>query len=352
VILKTHTQNELPADPRQRAGIEAERQLAHYLHREFAQDPGVFVLHDLRIVDAEQPEHDGSPGVAQMDCLIIHRLGMFIVESKSVSGTLTVQPDGHGGDQWKRGSQGMESPILQAHRQAGLLRLFLQRHRERLLGKAALGLRTLTKVLAGTDQRGFTRMPIQLLVAISDHGEIRQLRGWKPPREPFRTFLCKADTVPTHIRTELVAHRSSAPLLSTSQGDYGAWSMSEDEAKSVAQFLVEHHSPLRAEAPRTRPSVPPQTSHSTAPSRQQSSPPTVSSTVSVCKHCSSANLTAHSGQFGYYWKCGACAKNTAMPTVCAACGAKGDRGRGVKIRKEGAAYYRDCGACGVSDRVC
>jgi hypothetical protein len=129
--------------------------MAFYLHRAFADDPSVHVLHDLRIVDPFQPEHHDRPGVAQIDHLLIHRLGMFIIESKATSGVITVRPDGHGGDQWTRGPEGMPSPIRQAERQAAFLRVFLQRNRESLLGKVMPGLRTAMELVVGTDQRGF-----------------------------------------------------------------------------------------------------------------------------------------------------------------------------------------------------
>ena len=84
-------------DPRHRAGAVAESQTAHYLHRRFKDEPDVHLLHDLRIEDREQPEHDGRVGVCQIDHLIVHRWGMFIVETKSVTGEVRIRPDGSGG---------------------------------------------------------------------------------------------------------------------------------------------------------------------------------------------------------------------------------------------------------------
>ncbi len=76
--------------------------MAHYLHRRFKGDPEAHVLHGLRIEDPDQPEQDGSPGVCQIDHLIVHRWGIFIVESKSVTEAVRVRPDGSGGDEWSR----------------------------------------------------------------------------------------------------------------------------------------------------------------------------------------------------------------------------------------------------------
>lgn len=64
---KPYKQQTVPTDPRLRAGVVAERQMAHYLHRRFHDDPGTHILHGLRLEDREQPEQDGSPGVCQID---------------------------------------------------------------------------------------------------------------------------------------------------------------------------------------------------------------------------------------------------------------------------------------------
>ena len=91
-----HTES---SDPRLRFGTEAERQMAFYLHRDLASDAGLLILNDLRLVDPDQPEHDGRPGVCQVDHLVLHRWGAFIVESKSVTDEVSVRYDGAGGDQ-------------------------------------------------------------------------------------------------------------------------------------------------------------------------------------------------------------------------------------------------------------
>ena len=67
MIVKPLSDGPLPSDPALRAGVEAERQLAHYLHRAFAASDRLFVLHDLRIEDPAQPESTGAPGVCQID---------------------------------------------------------------------------------------------------------------------------------------------------------------------------------------------------------------------------------------------------------------------------------------------
>ncbi len=337
-------------DIRQLAGQNAERQMAHYLQRAFAQAPGVHVLHGLRLVDPEQPEADGSPGVCQIDHLIVHRWGMFIVESKSVSERVAVRSDGSGGDEWARFYRGrpvgMPSPIQQAARQRDFLRSFLDRHRSELLGKVPTGLRTVAKLIAGSDQRSFRTTPIQLVIAISDGGNIQRVNDWREPEKPFRVFVSKADLVTEKISAELKEHRLRSNLLRDRNGDYGMWIMKAGEAAAVAQFLAARNSPLAR--PRTAEAA---VDPGPAQGGDVAAQPSTSPQTAACTKCGGSDLTAHWGKYGYYWKCTACGANTAMSVVCSACGAQGRAGKSVRIRKSGPVYDRVCGACGTEERV-
>ncbi len=324
--------------------------MAHYLHRHFANDREVHVLHGLRLEDREQREQNGSPGVCQIDHLIVHRWGMFIVESKSITEEVRIRPDGSGGDEWSRvyrgREKGMPSPIRQAERQSEFLRTILRRNREELLGRMPFGLRTLAKVLNGTDLRGFGAVPIQLIIAISDQGRIQRLDGWKEPRKPFRVFVSKADGVPGKINAELERHRKGASMLRVQlPNEYGLWSMQESEAERVAEFLAERHVDRSRTTPaRSIRAVP------DAPSNARDIAAGAHATRAACKHCGATDL--HAGfNYGYYWRCGECGGTMNMPTVCSSCGTKGRRGKGVRVRKDGKYYFRDCETCGHSETI-
>ena len=351
MIAKPYTQHTELRDPRQHAGAEAERQMAHYLHRKFKNDAAAYVLHGLRLEDRAQPEQDGSPGACQIDHLIVHRWGMFIVESKSVTEEVRVRPDGSGGDEWTRvyrGTEsGMSSPIQQARRQSEFLRTILRRHAGELLGKVAVGLRTATKFVAGTDQRGFKHAPIQLVIAVSDTGRIRRLDGWQEPRKPFRVFVAKADLVPEKIAHELERHRKGANLLNVRPtGDYGLWGMESSEVERVAGFLAELHVDRSHAAPagstRAAVAVPCEPSRDDAPGGHTAK--------AACKHCG-ATYRHWGFHYGYFWRCGECGETANMPTVCSSCGTKGRSGKGVRIRKKGKHFFRECDTCGTSEIV-
>ena len=365
-------------DPRRDAGERAERQMKHYLHRAFAADADLHLIHNLRLVDPDQPEPDGSPGVAQIDHLLIHRNGAFIVESKSVHDELTIRSDGSGGDEWTRRYKGKDhgfpSPIQQARRQAEFLRKFLQVHREQLLGIAPVGTRMLMKLMEGTTQRGFRNMPIQIIVAVSDEGKITRVKGWREPTEPFRTFVTKADLVPDKIRAEWATHKAASLLSQKSTGDYGVWRMKDEEAGAVAQFLNAHNTAPSKPSEEPTPETPRATAvvgrapkhtaaQTNAPTREAAAEhppkaerpapaerPAAAEGEPACKNCGGRNLSARSGRYGYYWSCNDCNTNTAMPTVCA-CGAVGRGGSPVRIRKTGPKFERVCETCGMEKVV-
>ena len=246
MIVKPYEAGSRTRDPRERAGAAAEQQMAHYLHRKFHRHPDVCVLHQLRIEDAEQLDQGGGAGVCQIDHLVVHRWGFFLVESKSVTEAVGIRSDGDGGDEWTRTyrgeEQGIPSPIRQAERQSEFLRTVLQRHRTELVGRLPFGLRTVARILWQSDRRGFGNAPMQLAIAISDEGRISRSDGWKAPVKPFRMFVAKADLVPDKINEELDRHRAGAnPLHVRPVGDYGLWSMDVDEVRRVAEFLASRH---------------------------------------------------------------------------------------------------------------
>lgn len=364
MIVKTAEYATEHRDSFRRAGQRAESQMAFYLNRDFGHDPGVFVLNDLRVEDPEQPEGNGAVGACQVDHLVVHRHGIFIVESKSVTSTVKVRSDGSGGDQWTRmwngRETGMPSPIEQGRRQGEFLKRFLHRHHEVLLGKMPIGLRTLSKLIYGSDQRGFQQMPSQTIVAISDGGIFQKLGRWREPSGAFAMFVCKADNVCTKIAVELKHHRASAGIASGATDEYGLWSMSLEECAAVAEFLATRHTPRAEDREDTPESVvameaprePRARATAAVLTPNLAAAPPVSNTAGPrCKGCGGQALAGLWGKYGYYWKCESCGVNTAMPVVCSACGAEGHRGEVVRIRKEGPKFYRRCEKCGIDERI-
>ena len=218
-------------DPRMIAGDAAEKQMAFYLQRMFGQAQDIFVINDLRI------EHAGE--VAQIDHLIVSRWGLCIVESKSVTDSVHINAHGEWAREYKGKMQGMPSPVLQGEAQGRLLKQLLTENKQLLLG-----------TLLGMLQKGFFYCPAKVYVAISDSGMIQ--------REMTLPEVMKADAVAPAIESWLKEQpaKNMKELFSFSL-KVDTWSMSDDEAKCVTDFLLARHSPLdrvaSTETPLVRP---------------------------------------------------------------------------------------------------
>lgn len=204
------------SDRFQKAGDDAELQMAHYLKRAFGSDSNVHVFNNLRL------EHEGE--VAQIDHLVFHRAGFIIVESKSVTSSVRINEREEWARQWNGRWSGMPSPVLQARRQAELLRALLQAHKVDLRNKIMFGLK----------QGGFSGFLIDVVVAISDRGVI-QYRGQLPD-------VKKADQVPEHIKALIQSHTRAANLLSnnTHKGEVGV-DLQPEEVVRIVSFLRNRH---------------------------------------------------------------------------------------------------------------
>ena len=202
-------------NPKVRAGEEAEKQMAFYLQREFGKEKNCFVLNDLRIIN------DGDS--AQIDHLIVTEYGLFIIESKSVYGEITVNQNAEWSRSYNNSLSGMASPILQAEAQGKVLKALLAYNKEKLLSK-----------MFGALQKGFGHCPVNVYVAISDKGIIN--------RKKAIPELFKADQVCIAIKEKLSTSKKISSLLSLSM-DIG-WEMRADETIAVANFLLSQHKPL------------------------------------------------------------------------------------------------------------
>lgn len=190
--------------------------MAFYLKRAFGKEKDCFVLNDLRII------HDGD--VAQIDHLMVTRFGLFIIESKSVHGKIMINKHKEWSRTYDNATDGMRSPVLQAEAQGKVLKELLRANREQLLSK-----------MLGAIQKGFRYCPINIYIAISDNGII--------DRKIAIPELFKADQISNAIEGKLKELKKISSLLSLNL-DTG-WSMSGDEAETVARFLLSLHQPLQ-----------------------------------------------------------------------------------------------------------
>ncbi|MHB0979205.1 MAG: nuclease-related domain-containing protein [Thermoleophilia bacterium] len=302
-------------DPRNAAGLAAEKTIAFYLRRAFREDPDVFVFNDLRL------EHEGE--VAQIDHLVLH----------------------HGG---------MPSPVLQARRQEALLRAKLRANSERLRDRMLMG---------RLQARFNNNWPIDIFVAISDRGRI--VRKTEIPE------LRKADQVPDEITKIVGRHKRGRWSLNPLNGDGDLW-LSSVEMGRLVQFLLSGHT-LKAGghptgetgAAATRDVKQPVSS---AASAHDESPPVLSAPPPAtalaghatilagpatgepqprCRHCGSTDLLMRYARTSrpYFFRCLPCGGNSPARWDCAACGAA------ARISKRGPDYFRVCTACGTTAHI-
>ncbi len=297
------------------AGRKAEEQMAFYLRRFFGASTDVDVLNYLRI--------DLNGEVAQMDHFVLHPYGLLIVESKSVSDSVQITDDG----QWKRWfnktPSGMPSPVTQAQMQAALLKELLEKT---------------------VRQKGFfDQVRLDVLVAISDGGTIQ----W--PKSGAIPEVCKADQVPDRIiqRVDQFRRVRKEPDILTG-----------DHRRVISEFLLKVHKPLVRATPQApivhkvaEPipayKVPTASSPMVAPGigRERTTAPTTTAkmlSAKTCKHCQAVDLEVRSGQYGYYFYCRVCRKNTGIKFACPTCGGEG------RIRKQGEQFFGECKDCTAS----
>lgn len=132
----------------QEFGDKAESQMAHYLMRAYNKSDDIHVINDLRL--------EASGDAAQIDHLIIHRFGFILVESKSVSGKISINNNSEWTRQYGNNAKGISSPIMQAQRQAEFLKGLLSANSKNLLRKS---------LFLTLDIKDFK---FDLLVAVSD----------------------------------------------------------------------------------------------------------------------------------------------------------------------------------------
>lgn len=305
MIIK-ETEEVYNSDKYVQAGLAAEKQMAFYLKRAFGDEPNVLVLNGIRVVHGDD--------AAQIDHLLLHEFGMVIVESKSVSTQVAINEHGEWIRSFNGANKGMPSPVLQAKRQGEFLKRYLEPHTEALLKK-----------LLGVQIR-FDKMPIDIVVAISDTGIIKR------PKKKIDEldYVCKADRAVEKIQEIIKGYRKKDSALSLSLGPYILGKTARDK---ISKFLIKNHSPVNSTAQVEEPKK-------TAPKAKTEY--AASKSFAVCKHCSGTMVDVVYGKYGYYLKCRDCEKNTPIRETCSGCG------KPLRVRKEKVKFFLECKECDTS----
>ena len=285
MILKEFIDKEYK-DFKRKAGHAAEKQMAFYLKRDFQEAKRVFVLNDVQINVGDDN--------AQIDHLIVYPAGFVLIESKSVSGEVTVNEYADWIRNTKGKKQGMPSPIIQAQNQAKVLKRFLEKEKE----------------------NHFWRMPVSfhydIFVAISDKGLInREYKG-------NLNELCKADQVSGKIKN----------LAATKLKTNGSKSIDFENSAEIAFFLSSFKKPRKVKK-----KVQEERPHFLIKTLRKEP-------LKTCMKCGSSKLKILYGR-SYYFKCLSCEANTPLKSFmnCANAECK------PRLRKSKKEFFKECESC-------
>jgi hypothetical protein len=266
----------LPSSAAEATGQQAEANLGFYLKRHYSASPFVHVFNDFRF------EHKGE--VAQIDHLILHKCGMMVVESKSVTSSIRFNERGEWARLWDGEWKGMHSPLQQGQNQLELLWSLLDTVNTRLLGR-----------MLGIVQRGFGGYKYDVFTAISDSGIVE-----RPSPNSFPD-VCKADQVPDRIWDKICLHRKNASSVGLAKNmlnplNFNKWDknalfeFSDEEFTAVSDFLLSMHKPRKCAAPAPAPAqdrATPVTSDVLVLPDNRPPKPTLESTA-ACHDCSAS----------------------------------------------------------------
>ena len=320
------------------AGSRAEKQMAHYLSRAFKDAKDILVLNGIRL----KSEDDSC----QIDHLIIHKYGMIIIESKSVVGPVEINER----NEWSRSEYnlGMASPVLQGKRQAAFLKKYLN---ESGLEPPHDPFKSLVRKIT------FDHVPVDVLVAISDKGDIR------PHPSVDIDNVHKADVIPEKIEERISYYRRLDRVFSLDPTPTPL-KMKLEAMNNIAQFLVKKHTPYvrdgrrQARQPKTVYDAPRSaargiTGKSQGPNRKRSVSvaqdqargfvPASGKAGFRCKDCGNEVVRILWGRHGYYFSCSGCPNTMTAKGYCKECGQQS------KLSKAGNRFYVKCEEHGKGD---
>ena len=302
---------------RECAGFYAEKQMSYELTRYFQDSQELQVYNNLHI----------SYGAvkAQIDHLVCTRRAYYIIESKSISGVISVNHHG----EFTRNSKQIKSPISQVKSQGAVLKDLFNDNLDKILGKF-IGI-----------QKKITVWTQYEYVAISEKAKISGTG-----RKQFADVLVKYDQVAEKI---LQKHKEKKPsfikdmtrknvtkFIDTEEIDV----FSKKEFQNLILFLRDvdiSKEPIDKvkdilNTPKYKADILPKV-HVADKCGEVKKPVSFS-----CNKCGSDNIHVLYGR-SYYFKCYDCDGNTPIKLTCDSCG------KTAKTRKQKNEFYKKCMSC-------
>lgn len=306
------------------AGQKQELDVAFYLRRAFKDHSQVFVFNDVKF------KHKGE--TAQIDHLIAYTYGFILIESKSITGEVTINEHQEWSRSYRGQWQGMPSPIKQVELQLALLRSLVIDNAPHLLPKL------LSKL-----QQNFGGREWHSICAISSNAIINRNNTPKTVEER----LVKSEFIADKLLDIMKLPASTPNALHFFSTNTRPWFSKESLAR-ICEFLLEQNiapsAPLKPgeKISRINEPSPVYQDESTAISPITQEQQNIANEINLqCKQCSSkTTLKARSGRYGYFVTCEECKTNTPMKMPCPQC-----TSANTKVSKRKESYSLICGIC-------
>ena len=283
-------------------GYISEKENAYYLDFHLGNSKNHILLHNLRF------EYNNR--VAQVDHILINRMGVTLLESKSFKGLLEIKDDGSLSVDYKKYIQTFPNPVEQNYRhQLVVAELINDSFNLPANIKAFGGLKFYTKVLINPKT---------------------SLKNKKLPNGYER-----ADKYTT-ARLNEIDNMNPITVIKTA-----STMLTIDKAKELAKFLMKNHKPLTYDYSKKYPIK------STASSYIKEKPITYNKSQNnlityTCTKCKSKNLEVAYGR-NYYFKCLDCENNIPIKHTCNTPNCK------PKTRKSKLQFFKVCEACSIDE---
>lgn len=315
--------------PKIQAGQKQELDVAFYLRRAFKDHPQVFVFNDVKF------KHNGE--TAQVDHLIAYTYGFILIESKSITGEVSINEHQEWSRSYRGQWQGMPSPIKQVELQQALLKSLMRDNAPQLLPK-----------IFGKIQQNFGGREWHSICAISSNAIIQRN---KAPQD-IATRLVKSEFIADKLLEIMKLPASIPNALHLFSKNTRPW-FSEESLARICQFILDQNilSPAHVE-----PKILAEELNEPTPIYQEKpiqieptfTPPipaeqscTINQIDLACKKCGNkTDLQPRSGRYGYFATCGNCKTNTPMKTPCPKCSSTN-----TKVSKRKESYSLVCGEC-------
>ncbi|HHS92530.1 MAG TPA: NERD domain-containing protein [Campylobacterales bacterium] len=293
-------------------GYKAEKDNAYYLDFGFKDSKNIILLHDIRI------EHNDK--VAQIDHILISRVRIEVLESKSFTGMLSIKGDGSLNVKYGQKTQTFPNPIEQNKRHAEILLDYIKENME---------LPTNVKLLG---------IPITSTILINPKTTLSN--------NTLPKGFERADSFTSNREKEI---DSMSPLAIFK---HVGTMMTMDRVKEIADFLVKSHKPRTFNYEKKYPIKKENKVQVTEQVQQEKV--TTEKSISItdnsnitkathCSKCHDTNIEIRYGKYGYYFKCLSCDGNTAIKLTCSLKECK------PKLKKSKLNFYQICDKCGLNE---